>query len=89
MLAVGRIGVGEASTLSVVGRAVNVASRLEAVAKQADVQLAVSAEAARHAGLDITGLALQRIAIRGSQQPLEVVLVERAQELIARLPFTC
>ena len=81
----GRIGIGEASTLSVVGPAVNVASRLEAVAKQADVQLAVSAQAARHAGLATEGLALQTIAIRGSQQPLEVVLVERAQELVMRL----
>ena len=81
----GRIGIGEAMTLSVVGPAVNVASRLEALAKQADVQLAVSAEAARHAGLDVAGLALQTTAIRGSQQPLEVVLVGRASELPGRL----
>lgn len=81
----GRIGIGEAMTLSVVGPAVNVASRLEALAKQADVQLAVSAEAARHAGLDVAGLALQTTAIRGSQLPLEVVLVGRASELPDRL----
>ncbi|MEO7152042.1 MAG: adenylate/guanylate cyclase domain-containing protein [Burkholderiaceae bacterium] len=81
----GRIGIGDAMTLSVVGPAVNVASRLEAVAKQAGVQLAVSAEAARHADLDVTGLALQTTPIRGSQQPLAVVLVGRAGELVGRL----
>ncbi|MEO6408650.1 MAG: adenylate/guanylate cyclase domain-containing protein [Burkholderiaceae bacterium] len=81
----GRIGVGEAMTLSVVGPALNVASRLEAIAKQADVQLAVSVEAARHGGLDPTGLAVQTTAIRGLQNPLEVLLVERAQELGLRL----
>ncbi len=80
----GRIGIGEAMTLSVVGPAVNVASRLEAVAKQADVQLAVSAEAARHAGLEVAGLAQQTTPIRGSQTLLDVVLVERASEVSTR-----
>jgi adenylate cyclase len=81
----GRIGVGDWLRMSIVGPAVNVASRLEAAAKQADVQLAVSAEAARHAGLDSTGLQIETIPIRGSQHPIEVLLVANARELVTRL----
>ena len=80
----GRIGIGDAMTMSVVGPAVNFASRLESVAKQADVQLAVSADVARHAGLDIIGLSMQPTAIRGSQYPLDVLLVPSARDLLSR-----
>jgi adenylate cyclase len=80
----GPIGIGESMTMSVVGPAVNVASRLEYVAKEHNVQLAVSAEVARHAGLEIGGLAMQSTPIRGSERPLDVVLVPRAQELVPR-----
>jgi adenylate cyclase len=81
----GRIGVGDSMRMSVVGPAVNVASRLEAVAKQADVQLAVSVEAARHAGLDTEGLSIETTPIRGSQHEIDVLLVPNARELITRL----
>jgi adenylate cyclase len=80
----GRIGVGEKMSLSVVGPAVNVASRLEYVAKEADVQLAVSVEAARHGGLDFTGLSSRSTPIRGAQQPIDVLLVPTARELLPR-----
>jgi adenylate cyclase len=83
----GRIGVGDSMRMSVVGPAVNVASRLEAVAKQADVQLAVSAEAARHAGLDSTGLQIETMPIRGSQHLLDVLLVPSARELVTCLRY--
>jgi len=71
-------------TMSVVGPAVNVASRLEFVAKQADVQLAVSAEVARHAALDVDALEIQATPIRGTLHPLDVLLVPHARELLAR-----
>ena len=81
----GRIGVGDSMRMSIVGPAVNVASRLEAVAKQAEVQLAVSLEAARHAGLDTAGLAIETTPIRGSQHEIDVLLVPNARDLIGRL----
>jgi adenylate cyclase len=81
----GRIGVGDSMRMSVVGPAVNIASRLEATAKQADVQLAVSVTAARHGGLDIDGLAIETTPIRGSQHDIDVLLVPSARELVARL----
>jgi adenylate cyclase len=80
----GRIGVGDSMRMSVVGPAVNIASRLEAVAKQADVQLAVSAEVASHAGLDTVGLSIETTPIRGSRQPVDVLLVPKAHDLLTR-----
>ncbi len=84
----GRIGIGESATMSVVGPAVNVASRLEFVAKEADVQLAVSAHAAVLAGLDIEGLTLRSMPIRGAQEPMDVILVASARELLPRFGRT-
>ena len=46
-LLLGRIGYGEAVDLTVVGNAVNVASRLEALAKEKGFQIVMSAEVAR------------------------------------------
>ena len=80
----GRIGIGDAMTMSVVGPAVNVASRLEFVAKHANVQLAVSLEVASKAGLDTRGLSMQATEIRGSTQPVNVFLVESAKDLLSR-----
>jgi adenylate cyclase len=78
------VGIGDSLRMSVVGPAVNVASRLEAVAKQAEVQLAVSAEVTRHAGLDTAGLASESVAIRGVRQPVDVLLVAHARDLLTR-----
>ena len=49
-LLLGRIGYGEAVDLTVIGNAVNVASRLEGVAKEKGFQIVMSAEVAEHAG---------------------------------------
>lgn len=81
----GRVGIGDAMTMTVVGPAVNVASRLEAVAKQAEVQLAVSMEVARHAALDTGGLPTRSTPIRGLQEPVDVLLVASARELLGRV----
>ena len=79
---------GDSMRMSVVGPAVNVASRLEAVAKQADVQLAVSVEVARQAGLDTAGLASESVPIRGLRQPIDVLLVAHARDLLTRFRST-
>ena len=49
-LLVGRIGYGEAVDFTVIGNAVNVASRLEAQAKQKGLQVMLSREVAKQAG---------------------------------------
>lgn len=80
----GLIGIGESMSMSVVGPAVNVASRLEYVAKEHEVQLALSAEVARQADLDIEGWPMRATAIRGSTEALDVLLVPSARELLPR-----
>jgi adenylate cyclase len=81
----GRLDFAEAGTMAVIGPAVNVASRLEALAKAADAMLALSHDVAAQAGLDSAGLATQLTPIRGVQAPLRVIVVERASDLLGRL----
>ncbi len=81
----GRIGFGASGTTSVVGLAVNVASRLETMAKGAGAQLALSRAVAEHANLDIGGLRAECAEVRGVSAPVEVVFVKAARDLLARL----
>jgi adenylate cyclase len=88
-LLLGRIGYGEAVDLTVVGNAVNVASRLEAVAKQHGFQLVLSEDVARHAGcLDDLGQSMM-VSVNGVAEPMQVVGVARGRDLpVAILAFT-
>ena len=80
-LVIGRIGWGAAALPTVIGPAVNVASRLESVAKSRDADLALSRECARAAGLDLEGLEVAEIEIRGLGAPFPVVVVPRVAEM--------
>ena len=82
---VGRIGYSDAQSQSVVGLAINVASRMEVLAKQADVQIALSEVAAESAGLDTTGLRVESTDVRGLAQPIGVVFVPEARDIGERL----
>ena len=79
----GRIGAGRAATRTVIGPAVNVASRLEAVAKARGVELALSRAAAEWAALDIAAHKVATEEMRGLDQPIEVVLIDRLAALDA------
>ncbi|MFC0284721.1 adenylate/guanylate cyclase domain-containing protein [Camelimonas abortus] len=82
-LVVGRIGWGGSAAITVIGPTVNVASRIESIAKQEDVQLAFSLAAAESAGLAPSCAALRRQAfqVKGVAGPVEVVLAPRARDL--------
>ena len=81
----GRIGYGEAVDLTVVGNAVNVASRLEAVAKQKGFQIVMSSDVATYAGcLDDAGPVLI-VNVRGVDAPMEVIGVMRGRDLPASI----
>ncbi|GJD49211.1 Na(+)-translocating NADH-quinone reductase subunit F [Methylobacterium crusticola] len=84
-LVLGRLGYGESQAMSAIGPAVNLASRLESLAKAADVQLVASCDAARRAGIDPAGLRTETVAVRGVAQALAVVYAERAGDLAGRL----
>lgn len=82
---VGRLGFGDRQSPSVVGPAVNIASRLETLAKATGMQLAVSEMVALRAGLDVTHLRVETAEIRGSRTPMRVVFVDSARSLAERL----
>jgi adenylate cyclase len=86
---VGEIGYGKAISLTAVGDAVNIASRLETATKEYACELVVSEDLVERAGVDLGEFPRHEIAIRGRQQPLAVrtLLWARAvPELDARLP---
>lgn len=84
----GRIGVagraGATGRITALGDTVNTASRLESMTRELGVQLVLSVDVARAAGLDDRALGPHReIGLRGKSKPLEAVLVARAASLEA------
>lgn len=75
---IGRIGHGKATQLTAVGDTINTASRLEGLAKQHDVELAVSAEIVEQAGFSFAGQERQSLAIRGRAASLETWIIPKA-----------
>jgi adenylate cyclase len=75
----GDMGYGRASSLTAVGDTVNVAARLETMAKELEVQLVASARLAERAGIDLGGFEERQIEIRGRRRPLRVRLVPDAR----------
>ena len=84
-LLLGRIGYGEAVDLTVVGNAVNVASRMEAVAKQKGYQIVMSTDVARYAGCLQEAGPTMTVNVRGVDDPMEVVGVSRGRDLPASI----
>lgn len=74
---VGTLGYGNARTLTAIGDTVNVASRLETVAKDLDTKLVMSASVADLAGLDFTAIPSREISVRGRSEPLKVYVFEK------------
>jgi adenylate cyclase len=83
-LVIGRIGAGQAASKTVIGPVVNVASRLEAVAKAYNAELALSRAAADWAALETSGLRLEQESVRGVDRPIEIVLIDRVSEFEAK-----
>ena len=72
---VGEMGYDNLKGITVVGDAVNTASRLEQMTKQFEAGLVVSDEAARRGGLPETDTAIHEVDIRGRAQRLTVHVV--------------
>ncbi|WP_371929463.1 adenylate/guanylate cyclase domain-containing protein [Phyllobacterium sp. 21LDTY02-6] len=79
---VGTMGHGNVKNLTAIGDTVNVASRLEAVAKELDVTLVVSEPTVRLAASDMTDLESREINVRGRAEPLRAYVVP--QETVGR-----
>jgi adenylate cyclase len=77
----GHMGYGRATTLTAIGDTVNVASRLEALTKEFEVELVVSSRLAEAAKIDLGAFEERRIEVRGRRRPLRVRLIAHAGAL--------
>lgn len=78
---VGEMGYGAVKSLTAIGDTVNMASRLESVTKDFNVQLVVSEVLARQAMVDLTAYRVETIPIRGKSEDQRVRLVPDAGAL--------
>ncbi len=78
-LVIGRIGHAASAAITVIGPAVNAASRLEGLTKEKKVQLVASRELAFTAGWSAEGLPVEDVTVRGFSEPIEVLFVKRAR----------
>jgi adenylate cyclase len=74
-LLLGRIGYGESVDFTVIGNPVNVASRLEALTKERDVQMILSRAVARMAEWEPPTEMISTVEVRGVAEPVEVIAV--------------
>jgi len=81
----GRIGHRASAATTVIGPAVNVASRLESLTKEHGVQVIASAELAGRAGLPAGAFPEADVTVRGTSAPLGVLLIPRGGDLSAFL----
>lgn len=81
----GRIGYGSAAGLTVIGKPVNVASRLEALAKERDLQMVLSAAVAEYARWSHPQGFTTTVTVRGVTEPIEVIGLARGRDLPASI----
>ncbi len=84
-LLLGRIGYGESVDLTVIGSAVNVASRLESLSKEKGYQIVLSKRVARYAGWEGEDQFKATVDVRGVAEPVEVIGVGRGRDLPAAI----
>ena len=77
----GEIGYDDTAAMTVIGRTVNAASRLEAMSKEKSCQLVVSDDAAGHAKMLRDGLEKEAVAVRGLAAPLDVYCFKASRDL--------
>jgi adenylate cyclase len=82
---IGRIGYGPSLDMTVIGNPVNIASRLEQLAKVNGFQIVVSKQVADHAGWAGYESQLMRVEVRGVVADMEVVGIARGRDLPASI----
>ena len=80
---VGEMGYGQATSLTAVGDTLNVASRLEGLAKELDAELVISDELARQAGMDLAEYERQTLTMRGRLAPITAWIISSADDLVS------
>jgi len=82
---VGELGYGRARSMTAVGDAVNIASRLETLTKEFGVQAVISLDVAERAGVGLRARAHHDVPIIGRTEPLTVFAIPSAAELGAEV----
>ncbi|MGD9743122.1 MAG: adenylate/guanylate cyclase domain-containing protein [Dongiaceae bacterium] len=80
---VGEMGYGRATSVTAIGDAVNIASRLEELNKELRSQLVLSAEVALQAGIELPHAVRHEITVRGRQEPMIVLAIADARGIPA------
>jgi adenylate cyclase len=80
-LLIGRIGYGQNVDFTVIGSPVNVASRLEALAKSKSLQIVMSREVARQAGWVPAAEQVMQVPVRGVAERMDVVGMARGRDM--------
>lgn len=76
---VGVMGYGQAKSLTAIGDTVNVASRLESVAKELNTTIVVSEPAIIQSGVNIKDLQKRDIKVRGRSSPMRVYVISETE----------
>ena len=87
---VGEMGYRDTISVTAIGDAVNVASRLEPMTKNYGAEAIVSAEVLKIASIDLAAsdngdIARDTVEVRGREQPLEVIVLKRGLALAERV----
>ena len=84
-LLLGRIGYGEAVDFTVIGTPVNIASRLEGLAKEKGFQIMLTRDVAREAGWEPSTEFTMTVDVRGVGEPVEVIGIPRGRDLASNI----
>ncbi|MEH6547400.1 MAG: adenylate/guanylate cyclase domain-containing protein [Sneathiella sp.] len=78
---VGKMGYGNATSITAIGDAVNTASRLETMNKEFSSQLIFSNELAKRSGRNFSSFRSEEVMVRGREEPITIFVVEDAQKM--------
>jgi adenylate cyclase len=78
---VGEMGYGDAISITAIGDAVNTASRLEAMTKEMQCQLIVSADVEARSKVDLAAYPNHRVEVRGREEPLTIRTIDQSSSL--------
>lgn len=78
---VGSMGPPETPIVSALGDNVNIAARLESQTKEFGVPLVISARIAEYGGLDVSGLGMEEVPVKGRERPVRVYPVSDVEGL--------
>lgn len=79
---VGKMGYGNAMSITAIGDAVNTASRLETMNKEFSSQLIFSNELAKRSGRDYSSLRSEEVMVRGREEAIKIYVVEDAKKMV-------